>query len=262
MLKNKKIILTTIVCGLALTFIPSATFATEFYCRCDGKDKEIFNDWDKCIGGGCWSVCPTGTKTAECVEYAASTPSGGQTSAAPSPASAKLINPLKTTSLPALIGRVISAILGIVGSLALVMFIWGGLLWMTAHGNPNQLTKGKDTLVWATIGLVVIFLSYTLVNFVIKGLTGTLPAGGGGGSVIEPAIEVLPQELTGICTCKGETITIKANSLSECSQLFGAGCTFNNGTCACPGNPIVNKNYTEQQCNDLSKLMGGCTFSP
>jgi len=69
-----------------------------------------------------------------------------------------------------LIGKVINAILGIVGSLALAMFIFGGFTWMTAAGNAEKVKKGKDILVWATLGLVIIFSSYALVKFVFTSL--------------------------------------------------------------------------------------------
>ncbi len=81
-----------------------------------------------------------------------------------------LSNPLPTNSVPMLIGRVIDAILGIVGSLALVMFIYGGFTWMTASGNEQSVTKGKNILMWAAVGLAVIFLSYALVKFIIKAI--------------------------------------------------------------------------------------------
>lgn len=81
-----------------------------------------------------------------------------------------LTNPLPDTSPQKLIGLVIKAVLGIVGSLALVMFIYGGFLWMTSAGNAEQVQKGKNVLIWATLGLAVIFSAYALVNFVIKGI--------------------------------------------------------------------------------------------
>ncbi|PIR93358.1 hypothetical protein COT99_01140 [Candidatus Falkowbacteria bacterium CG10_big_fil_rev_8_21_14_0_10_43_10] len=66
-----------------------------------------------------------------------------------------------------LIGRIIQAVLGLVGSLALIMFIYGGLLWMTAGGKEEKVTQGKNILIWATLGLLVIFAAYGLVYFVI-----------------------------------------------------------------------------------------------
>jgi len=50
-----------------------------------------------------------------------------------------LTNPLGNVSSPQiLIGRVINGILSVVGSLALVMFIYGGLLWMTSAGSNQR----------------------------------------------------------------------------------------------------------------------------
>ncbi len=72
-----------------------------------------------------------------------------------------------------LIGRIINAVLGVVGSIALLMFIYGGFIWMTAAGASENVTKGKNILLWASIGLIIIFSSYALVKFVIDGLTTT-----------------------------------------------------------------------------------------
>lgn len=84
--------------------------------------------------------------------------------------------------IPGLIGRVINGVLGIVGSLALLMFIYGGLLWMTSAGNDEKVKQGKDVLIWATLGLLIIFASYALVNFIIfKGIGAV--GGGNNGSV-------------------------------------------------------------------------------
>jgi hypothetical protein len=82
-----------------------------------------------------------------------------------------LNNPLGDITDPnILIGKVIRAVLGLVGSLALVMFIYGGFTWMTAAGSSEKVTKGKNIIIWATIGLIVIFSAYALVKFVLTGL--------------------------------------------------------------------------------------------
>lgn len=66
-----------------------------------------------------------------------------------------------------LIGRIISTVLGIIGSIALALFIYGGLLWMTSAGNEEKVRKGKDVIIWATLGLALIFSSYAIVRFVL-----------------------------------------------------------------------------------------------
>lgn len=83
-----------------------------------------------------------------------------------------LTNPLKVDTPQELIGQIINALLGIVGSLALLMFIYGGFVWMTAAGSQEKVTLGRNILVWATIGLITIFASYSLVNFIITDAIG------------------------------------------------------------------------------------------
>jgi hypothetical protein len=83
-----------------------------------------------------------------------------------------LPNPLGTTDIRVIIGRIIKAVMGIIGSIALALFMYGGFLWMTAAGDPAKVKKGQQTIIAATIGLAIIFLSYTLVNFVLSSLTG------------------------------------------------------------------------------------------
>ena len=79
-----------------------------------------------------------------------------------------LTNPLSGVSSPqVLIGRIINSVLGVVGSLALLMFVYGGITWMTSSGSSDKVKKGRDILVWSIIGLAVIFMSYAIVKFVI-----------------------------------------------------------------------------------------------
>lgn len=79
-----------------------------------------------------------------------------------------ITNYLGTDSPQVLIGRIINSIMGIVGSIALLMFIFGGLTWMTSGGSADKVKKGRDILMWSAIGLAVLFMSYGLVYFVIK----------------------------------------------------------------------------------------------
>ncbi|MBN2884382.1 hypothetical protein JXE04_00460 [Patescibacteria group bacterium] len=105
----------------------------------------------------------------------AETPNGNNKvdSDAPASATIRITNPLVGAGIDSpqtLIGRVINSILGVVGSLALVMFVYGGLIWMTSSGSSEQVKKGRDILMWAAIGLVIIFSAYGLVRFVIMGV--------------------------------------------------------------------------------------------
>ncbi len=71
-----------------------------------------------------------------------------------------------------IIGRVVKAVLTFTGSLALLMFVYGGFTLITSGGAEEKIQKGKNTLIWATIGLIAIIGSYMLTDFVIKSLAG------------------------------------------------------------------------------------------
>ncbi len=78
---------------------------------------------------------------------------------------AALPNPLGSINSPEdLIANVIQTILGLTGSVALFMFVYGGIMWLTSAGNQDRVSRGRQILVWATIGLVVIFSSYAILK--------------------------------------------------------------------------------------------------
>ena len=87
-----------------------------------------------------------------------------------------LVNPLtggpNATTPQELVGNIIKALLSIVGAIALLFFIYGGFQWLTSGGEEKRITSGKNTLMWATIGLAVIFGSYLILSFVINALRG------------------------------------------------------------------------------------------
>jgi hypothetical protein len=67
-----------------------------------------------------------------------------------------------------LIGKIINAVLGVVGSLALLMFVYGGLVWMTSSGSAEKVKQGREIIVWSAIGLAIIFAAYGLVRILIQ----------------------------------------------------------------------------------------------
>ena len=70
-------------------------------------------------------------------------------------------------------------ILGITGSLVLVLFIYGGFVWLTSGGSPERVKKGRDVMVGAVVGLIIIFGSYAIITLLISILkTGEVPESG------------------------------------------------------------------------------------
>lgn len=61
-------------------------------------------------------------------------------------------------------------ILGLVGSLALLAFVAGGLMMMLSAGNAEWVTRGKQAIIGAVIGLVIVFTSYMIIQLVFSAL--------------------------------------------------------------------------------------------
>jgi len=74
--------------------------------------------------------------------------------------------------------RVTEIILGIVGSLALLMFIYGGLMFIISSGNSEKVTKAKEIIIGAVIGLVIVFTSYMIIQFTMDALGIEIKKGG------------------------------------------------------------------------------------
>jgi len=94
----------------------------------------------------------------------------GQTDDDASSNEVKLTNPIGKDDPAIIIGDVVKAILSISGLIALVAFVFGGVTWMTSGGNPEKVKRGRDMLVWAVIGLIIIFSSYTILRYVFEAL--------------------------------------------------------------------------------------------
>lgn len=57
--------------------------------------------------------------------------------------------------------------------IALLYLLWGGFKWITSGGDSKSVDGARQHIIAAIIGLIVIFLSYIILNFVVKLLTGT-----------------------------------------------------------------------------------------
>jgi hypothetical protein len=69
-----------------------------------------------------------------------------------------------------LIKKIINILLFLVGAIAVIMIIIGGLRYVISGGDQGQITGAKNTILYAVIGLVVAVLAYAIVNWVLGAL--------------------------------------------------------------------------------------------
>jgi len=61
----------------------------------------------------------------------------------------------------------------IVGIIAVVMIIVGGVKYITSQGESANITSAKNTILYALVGLVVVALAQVIVRFVLQRFIGT-----------------------------------------------------------------------------------------
>ncbi len=66
--------------------------------------------------------------------------------------------------------QITNTILYIVGIVAVIMLIIGGIKYVVSGGDSKKVTDAKNTVLYAIIGLIVAFLAFAIVNFVITAL--------------------------------------------------------------------------------------------
>jgi len=104
---------------------------------------------------------------------------------------------LGNKDLRVIIAEIIRVALGFIGAVFLLLLLYGGFIYMTAAGNPEQVEKAKKILKNAVIGLLIILLSYSITYFILRyllaAITGGPPSGvsygSGGGALGNGIIE-------------------------------------------------------------------------
>ena len=66
--------------------------------------------------------------------------------------------------------QITDTILYIVGIIAVIMLIWGGIRYVVSGGDAKKVTDAKNTILYAIIGLIISFLAYAIVRFVVNAL--------------------------------------------------------------------------------------------
>lgn len=72
--------------------------------------------------------------------------------------------------LTASISTIINAVIFVIGIVAVIMIILGGISYATSQGDPAKVKKGKDTILYGIIGLIVALLAFAIVGFVLNAL--------------------------------------------------------------------------------------------
>lgn len=80
------------------------------------------------------------------------------------------------TGLRGIVLTIVNFFLTFLGLLAVIMVIYGGFLYVGSGGNEESVNKAKKILLYALIGIVVIIVSFALVNTILGAASTDRPA--------------------------------------------------------------------------------------
>jgi len=78
-----------------------------------------------------------------------------------------------SASIDTIVGTVISALLGLLGVIFLVLIVYGGYIWMIARGDEAKVEKAKTTIINSTIGLAIVLAAYAITYYVLTAILQT-----------------------------------------------------------------------------------------
>ncbi len=73
----------------------------------------------------------------------------------------------KTADPGAIVKSIVNVLLFIIGAVAVIMIIIGGIRYTVSQGDQSQVSSAKNTILYAVIGLLVAIFAYAIVNFVV-----------------------------------------------------------------------------------------------
>ena len=73
------------------------------------------------------------------------------------------------------IRQISNTLIFIIGIIAVIMLIWGGLRYVVSGGDAKKVTDAKNTILYAIIGLIISFMAFAIVGFVVDALPSNQP---------------------------------------------------------------------------------------
>lgn len=155
-----------------------------------------------------------------------------------------LTNPIRgADTIPEVIGKVIKGLLGVVGGLALLMFVYGGARWIWSAGDPKEVQAAQGILRNASIGLILIFSSFGLSNL----LLGLVREAGTSASSSQTSAAANNESLA---SCVQEAVRRRSITLNDARERT-------NGTWSCRETTATDRASGSRTC-----VRSGCPGQP
>ncbi len=66
------------------------------------------------------------------------------------------------------IGKALNILISVLGIIFVILVVYGGVTWMTATGNADQVKKARSMIIEGALGMAVTLASYSLASYVVE----------------------------------------------------------------------------------------------
>jgi len=115
-----------------------------------------------------------------------------------------------SASITVIIARLIRTAISVVGVVTVAFMVYGGFVWMTAGGNEERVKTAKKIIINSVIGLVLVFASFAIAQFILNALVGAT-----GGD-----ISGSPSDSGGYTDGGGSSVFYLSSANTECAEAL------------------------------------------
>ena len=157
--------------GSVLAVAACALIATPTFAVCNSSNlNKTYPNLSTDDKNGSFPVMCTGAKTSDGKQIYGKTQAACANAGSLSTDSAACDG--NQSDLMKMVRTIINALIGAMGVISVVMIILGGLSYATSQGESSKVQKGKNTIMYGIIGLVISLLAVAIVNFVLSAIQG------------------------------------------------------------------------------------------
>lgn len=76
-----------------------------------------------------------------------------------------------TDAPSSMLSTALVVIFGVLGAVSLLMIVISGFRYVTSAGDPQRMAQAKNAIIYALVGLAVALSGFSIVTFVVKGIS-------------------------------------------------------------------------------------------
>ncbi len=175
-------------------------------------------------------TCPKNLNLKDCQNWILKQAGGGKAGYGEYAETEKLYDKITESLLAEKVGKIIGMVLSVFGVVFLGLVVYSGFQWMSAGGNDEWVTKAKERIIRASIGLGIIVMAWALTKFIVTQMSANQTVAGPTGCASATTQEACAAIISHYCDWNGNAnlCALTPDRIFACEGLLPDDCHPNN----------------------------------